>query len=103
MAPPRWRPLRRKRSLVLAQVRDLPRRAVVVGTLVVMSLLGLAAPANAQTWHTVGSFTPKQFCLDLGVERVRAQGSGTYRCLADPQKRNYWILQVTLPRGPRPQ
>ena len=86
-----------------AQVRDLRRRAVVVGALVVMSLLGPAAPAYAESWHTVGTFTPKQYCLDLGLERVRAQGGGKYRCLTDPFKRNYWILQVTLPTGPRPQ
>jgi hypothetical protein len=102
MAPPRWRPLRRKRSSVPAQVRDLRRRAVVVGSLVVMSLLGPAAPANADTWHSIGSYAPREFCVDLGVDRVRAQGGGAYRCLKYTNK-NLWLLQVTYPRVPRPQ
>ena len=94
--------MRRKGSSVPAQVRDLRRRAVVVGTLVVMSLLGLAAPANAESWHSIGSFAPKQYCVDRGVERVRAQGGGKYRCVKYPNQ-NLWLLQVTYPTGPRPQ
>jgi hypothetical protein len=102
MTPPRWHPLRRKRSSVSAQVRDLRRRAVVVGTLVVMSLLGLAAPANADSWRSIGSYAPREYCVDLGVDRVRSGRAAAYRCLKYPNQ-NLWLLQVIYPRVPRPQ
>ncbi|WP_405616404.1 hypothetical protein OG292_23380 [Streptomyces sp. NBC_01511] len=85
--------MRKRAALVTAGIAVLaitgisaPAQAAAPGT-------SVGAPAQAEAWTYIGTYSSRSYCIDAGQQYVR-EGFNNYRCDAAPGGTGYYKLYV---------